>query len=191
MPVKGILCIRPMLKLMIMMKQILIALVTCLVLLGQLVPTAQARGVYQTKEDFITQALGEIPKAKVLWLEDEQTAVIESILQHKFSKFRLRYWQQGSQSVWVMNEIGKEAPITVGIHVNDSAIVKTKVLVYRESRGGEVKHDFFTDQFISAKLTQDHQLDKHIDGITGATLSVRALTKLSQIALYLDGQIRQ
>lgn len=173
-----------------MMKKTILLLLASTLLFIQSITPVDAKGVYQTKEAFITQALGEMPKAKVLWLEDDQKAIIESILAHKFSKFRLRYWQLDNQSVWVMDEIGKESPITVAIHVENSQIVKTKVLTYRETRGGEVVHDFFTDQFISAKLTPDNKLDKHIDGITGATLSVRALIKLSRIALYLDGQIR-
>ncbi|MGS0680287.1 FMN-binding protein [Shewanella sp. 125m-7] len=149
---------------------------------------ASARGTYQTAEDFIAQAFNSAPpKSKVLWIDDETKSVIESILAHSYRKMRLRYWKQGNESVWVMNEIGKEAPITVGIHVKNNQIAQTKVLEYRESRGDEVRHDFFTDQFKSAKLTPELKLDTHIDGITGATLSVRALTKLSRIALYLDG----
>ncbi|QYJ85626.1 FMN-binding protein [Shewanella mesophila] len=151
---------------------------------------AQATSVYQTSDDFISQAFNAAtPKAKVYWLEDKDKKVIEQILSHKFNKMRIRYWQQANETVWIMDEIGKESPITVGIHIKQQAIVKTKVLVYRESRGDEVRHDFFTDQFKMARLTQDQQLDRHIDGITGATLSVRALTKLSRIALYLDSKI--
>lgn len=150
----------------------------------------QAASVYQTSDEFISQAFNAaIPKAKVYWLEDQDKQVIEQILAHKFNKMRLRYWQQADETVWIMEEIGKESPITVGIHIKQQAIVKTKVLVYRESRGDEVRHDFFTDQFKTARLTQDQQLDRHIDGITGATLSVRALTKLSRIALYLDSKL--
>ncbi|GIU16446.1 FMN-binding protein [Shewanella sp. MBTL60-007] len=165
---------------------------TIMTLLTSLLLTsvANARGTYQTPEDFISQAFnGTPPKSKVLWIDDETKSVIESILAHSFRKMRLRYWQQDNQSVWIMDEIGKEAPITVGIHVKDNAISQTKVLVYRESRGDEVRHEFFTDQFKSAQLTSDLKLDTHIDGITGATLSVRALTKLSRIALYLDEQL--
>ncbi|MEZ9198067.1 FMN-binding protein [Shewanella sp. 10N.286.54.B9] len=149
-----------------------------------------ARGTYQTPEEFIGQAFNaDVPKAKVFWIDETAQQTIESILAHSFKKMRLRYWQQANESVWIMDEIGKESPITVAIHVKDSAIAQTKVLVYRESRGDEVRHDFFTDQFKSAKLKQDLQLDTHIDGITGATLSVRALTKLSRIALYLDDYV--
>lgn len=149
-----------------------------------------AKNVFQEPEAFISQAFNApAPKAKVFWIDDEAQSVIEEILAHRFKKMRLRYWQQESETVWILEEIGKESPITVGVHVKDKAIAQTKVLVYRESRGDEVRHDFFTDQFKSAKLKDDLKLDQHIDGITGATLSVRALTKLSRIALWLDAHI--
>ena len=60
-----------------------------------------------------------------------------------------------------------------------------KVLIFRESRGWEVRYPFFTDQFKGATLVTDNNLDRKIDGITGATLSVNALTKLGRIALLL------
>jgi hypothetical protein len=59
-------------------------------------------------------------------------------------------------------------------------------LIFRESRGWEVRHAFFTDQFDQATLTRNTELDRTIDNISGATLSVRAVTKLSRIALLLD-----
>jgi len=152
--------------------------------------SAVAQSLYQAPQEFISQAFNTSPpKAKVFWLDDEAVAVIEEILSHRFNKMRVRYWQQQGETVWILDEIGKEAPITVGIHVKDKKIADTKVLVYRESRGDEVRHDFFTDQFKAAKLNDDLKLDKHIDGITGATLSVRALTKLSRIALWLDSRV--
>lgn len=158
------------------------------------VPThsAQAATQYQSNDAFISQAFnGNSGDAKVLWLDDDLKQAIEAILAHRFTKMRVRYWLHNNETVWIMDEIGKESPITVGIHVKNQQIAQTKVLVYRESRGDEVRHDFFTDQFKAAKLTEQHQLDKHIDGITGATLSVRALTKLSRIALLLDAHINQ
>ena len=159
--------------------------------LSSVVTSASAATEYQSSEDFITQSFnGHSGTSEVIWIDDDAKQVIESILSHSFNKMRLRYSAFENQTVWIMEEIGKESMITVGIHVKDNQIAKTKVLVYRESRGDEVRHDFFTNQFISAKLGADLQLDKHIDGITGATLSVRALTKLSRIALWLDAHIR-
>ena len=65
------------------------------------------------------------------------------------------------------------------------------MLSFRESRGSEIRHDFFTHQFKQTGLTNELQLDKHIDGISGATLSVRAMSKIARISLYLDQQIRK
>lgn len=57
--------------------------------------------------------------------------------------------------------------------------------MFRESRGFEVRYPFFTDQFRGARLREGLDLDREIDGISGATLSVRALTKLARLALLL------
>ena len=147
---------------------------------------------YQSADAFIQQAFnGNKGNNKVYWIDEQAKQTIETILAHSFNKMRLRYWEQDNETVWILDEIGKESPITVGIHVKADAIAQIKVLTYRESRGDEVRHDFFTDQFKSAKLDNQMQLDRHIDGITGATLSVRALTKLSRIALWLDNHVNQ
>ena len=91
--------------------------------------------------------------------------------------------------MWVLDEIGKELPITTGIIVNNGAIERVRVLVFRESRGWEVRHDFFTNQFKGAGMTKDGRLDRQIDGISGATLSVRAVEKLARVALLLDPRV--
>jgi len=151
-------------------------------------PISFAKGIYQTPEQFITQAIGEVPKAKVLWLNNEDKMVIADILSHQFNRLRIRYWQSANNTVWVLDEIGKEKPITIGIHIKDQQIITLKVLTFRESRGDEVRHEFFTKQFNLAKLTDDNRLTTHIDGITGATLSVRALTKTARLSLWLNNK---
>ena len=151
-------------------------------------PIILAKGVYQTPEQFITQALGKIPKAKVLWLKNEDKAVIANILSHQFNRLRIRYWHSAENTVWILDEIGKEKPITIGVHIKDQQIISLKVLTFRESRGDEVRHEFFTKQFNLAKLTDDNRLTHHIDGITGATLSVRALTKTARLSLWLNNK---
>ena len=80
-----------------------------------------AKNIYQTPNAFVSQALNiSTPKAKVFWLDDNAQATIERILAHKFNKMRIRYWQKANESVWILNEIGKESLITVGIHVKKS-----------------------------------------------------------------------
>jgi Na+-translocating ferredoxin:NAD+ oxidoreductase RnfG subunit len=151
-----------------------------------------AGGVYQEPDDFINEVFnGNPPKAEVLWLNKDLKKQIEEILDHKYKGLRVRYWSQDKRSVWILDEIGKDKYITTGIVINNAQIEQVKVLVFRESRGWEVRHDFFTDQFKSVTLKEDHQLDKNIDNISGATLSVRAVRKLAQIALLLDQQVQQ
>ena len=152
---------------------------------------AFAGGVYQEPADFIKQVFdNKPPKAKVLWLNEELKAQIVDILSHKYKGLRIRYWQDDTgnskRTVWILDEIGKEKMITTGIVINNGKIELVKILVFRESRGWEVRHDFFTDQFQQATLKADNQLSKTIDNISGATLSVRAVRKLAQIALLLD-----
>ena len=102
---------------------------------------------------------------------------------------RIRYWDDGTRSAWILEEIGKVKPITTGYVVNSGKIERVAVLIYRESRGWEVRHKFFTDQFIGATVDGDYRLDRNIDGISGATLSVDALTRLGRLALYLAEEI--
>ena len=152
---------------------------------------ALAEKVFQSAESFVSESFaGEPPAAQVLWLTDDIKKQVEKILDHSYDAQRVRYWQRGDRSVWILEEIGKTKPITSGFVIQKQKIEIVKVLVFRESRGWEIKYPFFTAQFNQAGLTSDQSLDRPIDGITGATLSVRALTKLARIALLLDQQIK-
>lgn len=153
--------------------------------------TVFAGGIYQEPAAFIDQVFdNKPPKAEVLWLDKSLKERIAVILDHNYNGLRIRYWRQDKKSAWVLEEIGKEKPITAGIVINDGKIELLKILAFRESRGWEVRHDFFTSQFRQASLQDDQQLDKNIDNISGATLSVRAVSKLARIALLLDQQIQ-
>jgi len=148
-----------------------------------------AKGVYQTTEQFLHNAFfGVIPPVKVMWLSKDDKKVIADILNHKFNRLRLRYRQIKDETVWVLDEIGKEKLITIAVHLKADHIVMLKVLTFRESRGDEVRHDFFSQQFSSMKLMKNNNLNKHVDGITGATLSVRALTKVARLSLWLHAK---
>jgi len=151
---------------------------------------AHARGTYQQPAEFVNESFsGNAPDPKVLWLTEDIKKQIEEILAHKYKGRRVRYWQKNKRSVWILEEIGKKKPITIGIVINANRIEKIKVLIFRESRGWEVRYPFFTQQYIDSGLNKDNKLDKTVDGISGATLSVRALTKLARIALLLSKEI--
>ena len=154
--------------------------------------TLHAGGVYQEPDAFIAEVFGDnVPKAEVLWLNKDLKNTIADILDHSYKGLRVRYWRQNSRTAWILDEIGKDKPITTGIVIKDDRIERVRVLIFRESRGWEVRHTFFTDQFVNAGLKKDTQLDQTIDNISGATLSVRAVTKLARIALLLDQTINK
>ncbi len=146
-----------------------------------------ARGEYQKPQDFLSDSFdGNPPEAAVVWLSGERKQRVREILGHDYPALRVRYWRKESRSAWILEEIGKDHPITIGVVIQDGQLERIKVLVFRESRGWEIRHPFFTDQFRDARLNEDNGLDRSIDGISGATLSVRAMKKIATLALYLD-----
>lgn len=158
--------------------------------LALLLPTlAYPASVYETQVEFLDRAYsGSPPEPAVLWLSGDRKSTVQKLLGHDYPALRLRYWCRDGRSAWVLDEIGKDLPITVGIVVEAGTIRSLRVLTYRESRGGEVATPAFTDQFIDASLDDELRLDTQIDGISGATLSVQALTKLAGMALFLHAE---
>lgn len=150
-----------------------------------------ARGTYQEPDAFVRESFaGRVPAMQTLWITDAMQPAITQILGHPYSQRRVRYWREGVRSVWVLEEIGKEEPITTGFVVQGGKIEHVQVLIYRESRGEEVRFPRFTGQFRGAQLKPGLELNRNIDGISGATLSVNALTRLARLALYLDGKVQ-
>jgi hypothetical protein len=149
-----------------------------------------AKGIYQEPKDFLLEVFaGEVPQVKKFWIQKDLQKDINSILGHDLGVLRLSYWQRDNRTAWILEEIGKSLPITVGIVVNDNKIERINILVFRESRGWEIRYPFFTEQFNSAALTAEKNLDKGIDGISGATLSVNAVKKLAALALFFHQQV--
>ena len=140
--------------------------------------------VYLEPEAFITQSFEGEPEQQVLWLTKDAKASIKQVLGRDYQGMRIRYWRQGNRTAWILDEIGKVKPITAGFVVEDDQMVAMQVLIYRESHGWEVRYPFFTDQFKGLELGDDNRLNTTIDGISGATLSVNALTRLSKLALH-------
>ena len=163
-------------KIIKVMASVILFLIAC---------SASARGVYQTDQDFLAETFNNaVPKSQVIWMKGELRQQVADILGHNYVGLRIRYWQDEQRSAWVLEEIGKTEPITFGVVIMDNKVETVNVLAFRESRGDEIRHPAFTQQFSQAEL-EDDQLDRHIDGISGATLSVRAMTKVVRLALYL------
>ena len=148
--------------------------------------------VYQSKAEFLSESLGtDKPQSDVIWFDNELRSIATKILGHPPGLMRMRYWHDGARTAWIVDEVGKEKPITLGIVIQNGEIQRMSVLQFRESRGWEIRYPFFTQQFDGVRLDKNDKLNERIDGITGATLSVRAATRSANLALVLSEYIRQ
>jgi hypothetical protein len=81
----------------------------------------------------------------------------------------------------VLNEIGKEMPITFLVCISETKKLKIDyidVLVYRETRGGEIRSKIFLNQFRGKSEEDQISIGKDIRNIRGATLSAWATTRV-------------
>lgn len=146
---------------------------------------------YLGRDEFLSLAFpGQEPQMDMLWLTEDVREAAQGAVGWAPRGLRQRYWTAGESTAWILEHIGKDKPITLGVVVRDGQIERLEVLAFRESRGWEIRHAFFTKQFSGLQLADDGYLSDHIDGITGATLSVRATEKVARLALWLDAQVR-
>ena len=179
---------------MMFIKKILVVLAIVSLFALVAFPQAAVADSASKRTAFLSQAFNSEPvsKPQSLWLTKEVKQELKSLFDYEVGVLRVRYWLQGDTTAWVLDEIGKEQPITMGLAIDASGVKSIQVLEYRESRGGEIQYPFFTQQFDHAVLKQSNdklKLDRNIDGITGATLSVRAMTKVAKVALYLHSKV--
>ena len=168
-------------------------LAIALLVFARLAPAQQ--GLYLETDAFLEAAFPDAePETQTLWVTDEIRSPVEALLGHRFNALRVRYWVRDGKTAWILDEIGKEKPITIGVVVRGEAVEMVRVLEFREIRGWEVRYPFFTDQFNGARFVdggrrRGGQLDRQIDNITGATLSVDAVTRVVQVVLYLNEHV--
>jgi FMN-binding domain len=147
---------------------------------------------YLSREDFLNLAFTDAEYSmEKLWLTENLVNAAKEKVGHAPRGLRQRYWRHASTTAWILEDIGKEKPITLGVVIEGSDIERVEVLAFRESRGYEIRYPFFTRQFPGVQLADDGYLSKDIDGITGATLSVRAVERMSRMALWLNQQVQQ
>ena len=130
----------------------------------------------------IVKKIKKVKKKKV-WLSDTQTAAIQKILgdQIKYNERRVTHYfglDEAGKPMGVMtigNEIGRSYPITFMVVINlDGTVKDVEIMVYREPHGWEVRFESFLSQFFGRNGGDPFD---NINNITGATLSVRSMTK--------------
>ena len=164
-------------------------------------PSLSAK-VYMNQSEFLAlvsqqSSTEQFPNSKfkiqTIWLKKEIQSHIKSILDHKYAKLRIRYNinsnHRSPTTVWFLDEIGKERPISFAVSVKNDRVQMIRVLEFRESRGYEIHIPAFSKQFEQAGLNDDGKLDQNIDGITGATMSVSAMKKMARLAIFLHQSV--
>ena len=77
----------------------------------------------------------------------------------------------------VGNVLGKDQPITFLVAIGpDDRLKDVDILVYREPYGGEVAYDSWRRQFRGKRAADSLRVGREIRGISGATISVHAVT---------------
>ena len=119
----------------------------------------------------------------ILKLDKQMKKKVENTVKQKFYKDKLYYWTitEGDSTkayAFLDNVIGKSMPITFMVILNiDGEIENVNVIKYREAYGSEVGSKSWLQQFINFNNNSDYNIGKDIDGISGATISVKSISK--------------
>ena len=77
---------------------------------------------YMTLDAFLTQVYGEsLPGISLLPLRGDLRDRVETVLEHRYSGMRLRYWKQGDVTAWIIDEKSKDMPMTCLLYTSDAA----------------------------------------------------------------------
>jgi len=116
-------------------------------------------------------------------IPDSLKTKVENTTQQKFfseSVYILKIFDEEILSGVALldNVYGKEMPITFIVIFNDSGkIIRADIVKYREPYGGAVQNENWTAQFKKKESNSGFKVGNDIDGITGATISVKSVTK--------------
>ncbi len=130
-------------------------------------------------------------RAEELRLTSDQKARIQERIGWKFPEDSFRAFKAESNGktdgyAVIQETIGKHRPITYIVGVTPDGKVSTvEILVYRESKGSEVRMKRFNSQYEGKTPLDPIRINKDIINITGATMSVRSVSAGVKRALVL------
>lgn len=143
---------------------------------------------YQTPAAFLAEAFGATPPApKVLVLDAGAQTKLSAAFGRNYPQAQIRYWRANGRTAWILDDLGKVGYqlTTSGFVVKDKAIDFARVLIYRESRGEQIAEASFLKKIAGARYAGSG-LDRTVDNISGATLSVKMMERMAAAALVLD-----
>jgi hypothetical protein len=129
----------------------------------------------------------------VIKLSPEKKAQIEERIGWKFPEqsFEVYIGETGTQIdgyALVQNTIGKHKPMTYMVGIDSNGHVSDiELLVFRESRGSEIRQKRFNAQYEGKTVNDPVRLNKDIINISGATMSVRSMSAgIKRVLVLVD-----
>ncbi len=119
---------------------------------------------------------------KTVALTPEQKTTVEERIGWQFPEDAFECFigrSNGTVDGWAMvqHTIGKHKPMTYMVGVDpDGEVINVEVLVYRESRGSEVRTKRFNYQYEGKTLYDPIRINRDVINISGATMSVRSMS---------------
>lgn len=107
----------------------------------------------------------------------------EKNAQLRFMRNQIYIWEISQKDsligiAYLDNVKGKSQPITFAVFYDANGnVTQSHIIKYREPIGGEVSNRHWLKQFHGKTTDSDYCVGKHIDGISGATMSVNAVTR--------------
>ena len=162
-----------------------------------------AGGIKENAEKEIKTFVGDsvILELHKLVIDPAAKKKIEIRAKQRFFKDYLYVWKiskNDSLSGYAVldNVYGKAMPITFLVIMDlDGKITAARVIKYREAYGGSIANINWLKQFIGRDDQSNYQIGKDVDAISGATISVNALTrgvkKITCLFAYIQKELNK
>ena len=132
-------------------------------------------------------------KKELLRVPVDRKTVIEERIGRKFpeNSFEVYIGETGAQIdgyALIQNTIGKHKPMTDMVGIDHAGrVMNVELLVFRESRGSEVRTKRFNVQYEGKTVLDPVRINKDIINISGATMSVRSMTAgIKRVLVLVD-----
>ena len=147
--------------------------------------TLLSAGLREETESLIYDHYGDSVSIlfKKISVPKEIKATAEKNARLRFMRNQIYVWEVTKYDsliglVYLDNVKGKSQPITHAVFFDSQGMVEeSHIIKYREPIGGEVSNQYWLNQFFGKSWESDYKIGPDIDGISGATISVNAVTR--------------
>ena len=120
---------------------------------------------------------------KIIPIPAEIKSTAEKNARLRFMRNQIYIWEISRNDslvgiAYLDNVKGKSQPITYAVFYDGlGTVVDSHIIKYREPIGGEISNQYWLKQFFGKSWESDYKIGTDIDGISGATISVNAVTQ--------------